>query len=307
MLIEEISKLDRTIIRNLYCNSDKFNPFYFIIQNKVKMETLKIKKKGKFLSGDLHTHTIYSDGMNNIDSLVLEAKKRGLDVIAVTDHELTKININMKRKLYSKHFSSCKKCAFEYAITVIPGLELASTEGHILALFATYEVPKEVSKIINNLSPEETVEHIHEAGGVAIAAHLYRKTGLRNKVLKIRQKIDGIELNSPYMWDKLDISENLGVAEIAGSDTHSRIGVGSAFTLFPYENYSLTIRDRKLELLIEFIRKKKTKAHFISSSDLLRNLDKTRWLSIFYAIKNTIGFFNDEHRVLSRKIERILL
>ena len=36
---------------------------------------------------DLHTHSYYSDGTFSPEALVVEAKKRGLQAIALTDHD----------------------------------------------------------------------------------------------------------------------------------------------------------------------------------------------------------------------------
>ena len=41
---------------------------------------------------DLHLHTTYSDGDLDITTLLLEAKKRGIKTLAITDHETIIIN-----------------------------------------------------------------------------------------------------------------------------------------------------------------------------------------------------------------------
>jgi len=124
--------------------------------------------------------------------------------------------------------------------------------------------------------------------------------------LKIRGKIDGVELNSMYGRKGFNVAEGLKVAEVAGSDAHSRIGVGLALTLFPRESCSSISGEKGLESIMDYIKKRRTKTHLVSSNDLLMNLDKTRWLAPFYAARNFIERFDDEYRILSRKIEIIL-
>ncbi|MAT45298.1 MAG: hypothetical protein CL609_23460 [Anaerolineaceae bacterium] len=43
-------------------------------------------KKPNLLKGDLHTHTIASDGVHTAEELAWKAKRAGLDFVAVTDH-----------------------------------------------------------------------------------------------------------------------------------------------------------------------------------------------------------------------------
>src|SRR3954452_14111376 len=41
------------------------------------------------LRGDLHMHTVASDGRNTIEEMALAARERGLEYIAITDHSAT--------------------------------------------------------------------------------------------------------------------------------------------------------------------------------------------------------------------------
>ena len=51
---------------------------------------------------DLHLHTTYSDGDLDITTLLLEAKKRGIKTLAITDHE-TIIGLNGYKKAIEKY------------------------------------------------------------------------------------------------------------------------------------------------------------------------------------------------------------
>jgi hypothetical protein len=48
-----------------------------------------IPKTRRLLIGDLHTHTIGSDGVLSLEELSAHAQKQGLDFLAITDHNQT--------------------------------------------------------------------------------------------------------------------------------------------------------------------------------------------------------------------------
>src|SRR5215207_2734080 len=102
---------------------------------------------------DLHIHTIYSyDGTASVSAVLARARHIGLDVIAITDHD------EIKGAL--KAFDLAPK----FGIGVIPGIEITTAEGDLLALFVT-------EKIKPGLSLIETIIKVGEAGGVCIAPH----------------------------------------------------------------------------------------------------------------------------------------
>ena len=74
---------------------------------------------------DLHTHTTYSDGELTPYELLSEAKKIGIELIAITDHD----NI--------AGLAEARKAAEEIGIEFIPGIEISTQEleeVHILGL-----------------------------------------------------------------------------------------------------------------------------------------------------------------------------
>jgi predicted metal-dependent phosphoesterase TrpH len=165
---------------------------------------------------DLHVHTRYSfDGLITPEELVFYAKKRGLDGVAITDHD---------------RIDGALKIAKETDFLIIPGIEISSLSGHIIGLNIRELVPQK-------LSADETVEKIHELGGLAIACHpmVFLKTSLKNR---INSKFDAVEvINSsaiPFGYSvkrSREIASHLGIAQVAGSDAHYGPEVGSAYTI----------------------------------------------------------------------------
>lgn len=71
---------------------------------------------------DFHTHTIYSDGLDNPENLVRNARMKGIDVLAVTDHD------NLAA------YEEAKTEADKWGMQLIPGAEISTPVYHILAL-----------------------------------------------------------------------------------------------------------------------------------------------------------------------------
>ena len=104
---------------------------------------------------DLHIHTRISDGMASVET-VLERAEHGtdLDVIAITDHE------DVRGGLEARELAAKRGLRVE----VVPGAEMTTRHGHLLALFIERTPP-----IFRSV--EATIEAIHAQGGIAIAAH----------------------------------------------------------------------------------------------------------------------------------------
>jgi len=71
----------------------------------------------RWVKGDLHCHTLHSDGRNSVEELVLNAIERGLDFLAVTDHNTITHHEELDRLSH-------------LPITLIPGEEVTTYWGH---------------------------------------------------------------------------------------------------------------------------------------------------------------------------------
>jgi predicted metal-dependent phosphoesterase TrpH len=188
---------------------------------------------------DLHLHTHYSeDATTTLREVVAYAKKRRLDGVAVTDHDTTK-GAQRLLKQKTKNF------------VIIPSVEVSSLQGHILAFNVEEPITPKLSLI-------ETVEKIHQTGGIAVIAHpaVVLKTGLGHKISSA-SNIDAVEgINAaafPFFLSNHSshrLAQRLRVPETAGSDAHHPQEIGKAYTLV----YS----DSNREDIIEAIRKGKT-------------------------------------------------
>ncbi len=169
---------------------------------------------------DLHVHTTYShqtiffyDGVDPPEEMVRAAKRRGLGAVAITDHDSC------------AGIERARKEGRQIGVVVIPGCEVSSRQGHILAYGIEEQIPP-------GLSAEETVERIHEAGGIAVAAHPFSGFGVSLMFDVLDAPFDAVEVwNASVMdWWQNALAEKLaarlGVPGTAGSDAHSAEMVG---------------------------------------------------------------------------------
>lgn len=110
----------------------------------------------KWQAYELHTHTPHSDGIHTLLEMAIEAKRIGLDGLALTDH-------NTMSGLIDKDFVEEKT-----GLHIVRGLEWTTFYGHMLTLgIERYEDWR-------NLSPidiEKGIDRIHKQGGIVGIAH----------------------------------------------------------------------------------------------------------------------------------------
>lgn len=182
---------------------------------------------------DLHIHTIYSyDGTASVPAVLAQAKQIGLDVIAITDHD------EIKGAL--KAFD----LAPQFGIEVIPGIEITTAEGDLLALFVTENIEPGLSLI-------GTILKVGEAGGICIAPHpMARGAGMKSlsrpSILQALNHPEasriliGIETYNATALDRESnrnaerlFAECSGIAQVGNSDAHIVQAIGSGATEFP--------------------------------------------------------------------------
>ena len=129
------------------------------------------------MKADLHMHSVHSDGTKEVKEILLRAKEKELDIIALTDHD----SVEGVREAI--------ELGKELGIKIIPGLELSTYQNdasvHILGYFPN-GVPEEVLKF-----SRFQYEH-RRARAVAMMENLERLHGLKinkERVLKIKGMI----------------------------------------------------------------------------------------------------------------------
>jgi predicted metal-dependent phosphoesterase TrpH len=180
---------------------------------------------------DLHIHTLASDGISTGEEVLERAMARGLSVVAITDHE------RIDGALAAQHIAQRRRLS----VRVIVGEEITTRNGHLVGLFLG-------ERIRPWRSMKESIERVHDQGGIAIVAHPLVPYPLCASARTIQRLLDesdpvfhpdAIEAFNPttagMRWTRrvpAFVAES-GVAAVAGSDAHRASSVGQAVTVFP--------------------------------------------------------------------------
>lgn len=162
------------------------------------------------LDVDLHVHTHYSlDSLNSPDSIIKSSKKKGLSIIAITDHNTITGGLQTK-KIISK------------SLDVIIGSEIKVDCGEIIGLF--------LQEDISPGSANEVIDAIKDQGGVSVFAHPFRRNF--SDISIPFQRCDVIEgWNGRTTVEKNILAQKEAAYNnkyiIGGSDAHFPFEVGS--------------------------------------------------------------------------------
>ena len=138
---------------------------------------------------ELHCHSYYSvgtkivwEGLNSPKEMIKAAKRKGLSGIAITDHDS------------NRSWKQAREIAKKEGMIFIPGIEISSRKGHIIGLGLNDFIKKD-------LSIDETIERIHEQGGIAVASHPFdiKGEGIRENY----KKADAVEVFNALNVDQL--------------------------------------------------------------------------------------------------------
>ncbi|WP_308576618.1 PHP domain-containing protein [uncultured Fusobacterium sp.] len=173
---------------------------------------------------DLHLHdNKYStDSHISIEEIVREAKRKGLDGIALTNHE----NPDVVKEI--------DELVEKYDFVIFPGVEYLTKDGDIVA-FGIDKLPEE------QMSAQEFIEYVDKFGGTCTAAHPYRTNnrGLEDKLYTVKglTAIEGYNGSTSDYHNGLAVKagNELGIQVIGSSDAHVVEKVGVYATLLPYK------------------------------------------------------------------------
>lgn len=160
---------------------------------------------------DLHTHSAASpDGRMRVEEIVRLARARGLNGVAITDHDVTLTDAP----------------AYDDFL-VIPGCEFSTEFGHLLGLFLREPIPQ--------MSFVRTVNAIHAQGGLAVIAHPFEHTRDGSRIAPFAPLLDGVEVWNGRAERKIRdanalarrFAEEHGLRQFAGSDAHVPEEIGN--------------------------------------------------------------------------------
>jgi hypothetical protein len=174
------------------------------------------------LFAELHCHTCYSkDSLMLPGRLIDVARKRGLQRLAITDHNV---------------FEGARIAARLDPELIIPGEEIMTTRGELLAYYVQELVPP-------GLTPERSIAILRQQGAVISVAHPFDNFRAghwdETELREILPLVDAVEVFNARVATP---AENRRAAEVtaaagkpgtAGSDAHAYLEVGRTTMRLP--------------------------------------------------------------------------
>ncbi len=192
---------------------------------------------------DLHVHSIYShDAVSKPETILQSAADRGIDIIAVTDHD-------------SRSWKEFREAARRYPVQVVYGQEIRLWNGKfpagdLLALF--------LEKPIVGTTAAEIIAETAAQGGIVSLAHPFcgRRGDFRAYDLIDDWSRLAIEVRNGRTYKSRDnemaelLAQRLDLPITAGSDAHTPFEIGSVYLEFD----GSTIKDLKNAILHRRVR-----------------------------------------------------
>jgi predicted metal-dependent phosphoesterase TrpH len=161
------------------------------------------------LAVDLHVHTTPGDGALLPWDLAREARRRGLDAIAITAHNQM-IGVRATSPLSTP-----------FGVLLIPGEEITMPHAHVAAVGLDHAVDWRGSI-------PAIADAVHAQGGVAIAAHPVGDQRASWTDDDFRA-VDGVEVAQPAMFTRSTFREDLRSAYAQARQAHPNIAaIGSS-------------------------------------------------------------------------------
>lgn len=190
--------------------------------------------------------------------IIEKAKKRGLNIISITDHNTILGSLETKRVNTDHNFM------------VIIGVEIKTEYGDLIGLF--------INKEIHTRKFFEVVREIKSQKGLVILPHPFSKnSNFPEKCIQYVDLIEVMNARCKKIWNKRaqELAEKYKKPVSAGSDAHNYFEIGSCFTKI--ETSSLAGLKEKLLTNKTYFGKENIYylSHFMSlvieKTDLLKN------------------------------------
>ena len=180
---------------------------------------------------DFHIHSIYStDGILSPQRIIKIAYSKGLNAVAITDHDTIKGGLQAKSIKQDK-------------VIIVVGSEVNTDFGDIIGLF--------LNKEIKSRRFGEVIDEIKAQGGIVVLPHPYRRKKFPDEeLLKRVDVIEGINGRTPEELNlkAQELARKLKKPMIAGSDAHFSFELGRIWNVA--ENVSNCDEEELKEMLL---------------------------------------------------------
>jgi|HubBroStandDraft_1064217.scaffolds.fasta_scaffold08482_2 predicted metal-dependent phosphoesterase TrpH len=191
---------------------------------------------------DLHVHSVHSpDSRLALNEIVSRLSYVGLRGFALTDHNSV-----------GGHAALAQLQARYPAYLFVPGVEVSTLDGHLLALGVS-EAPPPGRPIA------ETIDWVRARGGEAVPSHPFRRVHGIGRRLAESIPVNALETRNGHNSEidnlrAAEVAARRGLGETGGSDAHSIGNLGRTYTEF--EGSLSSVDD-----VLEAIRTKRSRAN----------------------------------------------
>ncbi len=262
---------------------------FFMLCGK-SLKLLGLRRISEYMNVELHCHTFYSrgtkirfDGVDSPKAVLAAARARGIGAIAITDHNV----------IEGWQYARRHKLDEKTGVLVVPAEEVSTADGHMIALGITERVPP-------GLGVEETIDIVHDQGGLTIGVHPFdiKGDGMKNKALLC----DLVEIFNAINIDRHSNNKIARLAQlhkkraVAGSDAHSAAMIGHGLMSIDGE----TVDDLLASLRRGAFRIERTKYHSIIT---MKDLSTRRLImSSDHVFKYIATNYSGMKKILSNKM-----
>jgi PHP-associated len=172
---------------------------------------------------DCHLHTVASgDAVLTLDQLAERAKQTGLDVVCITDHNVTSAAVRATER--------------DLGVRVVVGEEIRTPDGDVIGLFLTERIPYvlPLAEVIVRIRAQRALVYVPHPFDLARSS-----LGRVLPGLCAAGAVDIIEVFNAKISDQAlndqaaDMARGFGLPAGAGSDAHDAPGVGAAYLEMP--------------------------------------------------------------------------
>lgn len=207
---------------------------------------------------DLHIHSKYSfDSISQPKKIIKIAKNKGLNGVAITDHNTIKGSLEAEKLNEDENF------------IVITGAEIQTEIGDVIGLFLNEEI-----KSRNSI---EVIEEIHKQGGISVLPHPYKGHRLNDEIIR---KVDAIEVFNSRVR-KEDNEKAMKLAEqfkkpiTNGSDAHFLYEIGRSKVIINNKDFMSSILNGEVKL-----ENRKTPLYFENLSQITKSVKLRKYKEV---------------------------
>jgi predicted metal-dependent phosphoesterase TrpH len=187
---------------------------------------------------ELHCHSHHSkrknipwEGLSSPKEMARHMHRKGIGGFAITDHDST------------ASWKEAKAEAKKLGMVFIPASEITTESGHLIGLGITGAVKP-------GLAVEESIEMIHNQGGIAVAPHPLdiRSEGIGRENLRLADAAETFNsMNLTRIENALAAREadRIGMPRVGGSDAHSLDMLGTTVNHIDADSVDSALRKIK--------------------------------------------------------------